>query len=682
MSFCRKLLKKNLNIFKIVLSYVLYGREIMKKILSIIIIGLLLAGSSAVIGICQKSKGSTITVQYCSTTQKIQEITINNQSFVKIINSDSGSLHRPGEPILPRYVETYELPFGTTIKDISYEINGIHSELLSQKLLPSPQPVINGVVSSPSYELREDTYNANKYYPSNWYAITTGAGLNEENQQKTFVTIQVFPTRYNPVENLLLYAKEIQISVSYKEPEESLLAVTDEFDMVIIAPSCFSSDLQPLLDHKNAFGIRTFLKTTEEIYGEYNGVDKPEQIKYFIKDAKETWNVTYVLLVGGLKSIIYGVPKDDANQGSDDWYIPVRYTNLNEGGLFSDPGFISDLYYMDLYDGEGHFSSWDSNGDGIFAQWKFAGISKDIIDFYPDVYVGRLPCRNIIEVKTVVDKIITYENSPIDQSWFKRMVLVGGDGFDDSGYGTHWPEDELWCDKYCSYMPDVEPIPLYASNRENHSEYTPLTSNILRELNSGCGFIVFSGHGQPFRWITHWCDEFDTPIEGGGISTFDFSKVSNGDKLPICCIAGGCHNSLFNVSALTTLFDRDNSKHLMTYGKAIPECLGWTFVRKSGGGAIANFGYPSSTYFSPGETGDLDGNGVNEPDMFEAWRPYMIQQYYKLFGEDAEYLGDVAGGAVRNYLQVFPGMDSQLDAKIIEQVIFFGDPSLKIGGYG
>jgi len=29
------------------------------------------------------------------------------------------------------------------------------------------------------------------------------------------------------------------------------------------------------------------LKTTESIYEEYSGVDKPEQIKYFIKDALE-----------------------------------------------------------------------------------------------------------------------------------------------------------------------------------------------------------------------------------------------------------------------------------------------------------------------------------------------------------------------------------------------------------
>ena len=119
----------------------------------------------------------------------------------------------------------------------------------------------------------------------------------------------------------------------------------------------------------------------------------------------------------------------------------------------------------------------------------------------------------------------------------------------------------------------------------------------------------------------------------------------------------------------------------MTYGVPTPECLGWSFVRKPDGGAIASFGYPSCTFISPGEKGDLDGDGINEPDIFEAWRPYMVRQYYKLIGNGTEFLGDVAGGAVRNYLNAFPGMGEQLDAKIIEQVIFFGDPSLKIGGY-
>ena len=654
----------------------------MKKIIHMLIAGILLISYTAAIGISRESDVSTTSVQVTFTKPIMKLTIINNQKFVEMLTDRPfGTLHHAGEPLLPRQIVTFELPFGIKITDISCDVNGVQSFSLSQKILPAPEPVISGIETEPVFTMNEEIYQLDEFYPNDWCKISTGGGLNDDNEQKTFVTVQTFPARYNPVDNVVLYVEETTVSIQYKEPKESLLSANDEFDMVIIAPECFSSDLQPLIDHKNNVDVKTFLKTTEEIYNEYDGADKPEQIKYFIKDVKEKWNVKYVMLVGGLKSIIYGLPRDDMNQGSEDWYIPVRYTNLDEGGSFSDPGFISDLYYMDIYDGEGEFSSWDSNNDGIFAKWKSFGMDKDIIDFYPDVYVGRLACRNSYEVKTVVDKIITYESGSIDSSWYKRMVLVGGDGFDDSLYGTNWPEDELFCNKYASYMQNVDLIKLYASNRENHSDYTPLTSNILREINTGCGFIVFSGHGQPFRWSTNWCGEFDKPIEDGGLSTFDFLKIKNKEKLPICCIAGGCHNSLFNISLLTTWLDKDNSMHLMTYGRATPECLGWTFVRKKGGGAIANFGYPSSTFCSPGEKGDLDGDGNNEPDIFEAWRPYMIQQYYKLFGEGKEYLGEVAGGAVRNYLQAFPGMDTQLDAKIIEQVIFFGDPSLKIGGY-
>ncbi len=604
-----------------------------------------------------------------------------DDNYARVIaHGAEASISHRGKPILPVHKTTMSFPFGTKITDVYCDVNDARTLPLSQKILPAPEPAIYGTETEPVFAMNKDIYQSDEFYPNDWCKISTGGGLNSDNERKTFITVQTFPARYNPVKDILLYVEDITVTLHYLEPKESLLTATDEFDLVIIAPEAFSSNIQPLINHKNDIGVKTFIKTTEEIYYEYDGVDKPEQIKYFIKDAIEMWGIKYVLLVGGLKSPLYGNPRDDANQGSKDWYVPVRYTNLDERSSFSDPGFISDLYFMDIYDGEGQFSSWDSNGNGIFAEWKSFS-SKDVIDFYPDVYVGRLACRNNFEVKTVVNKIITYESSPIDPSWYKRMVLVGGDGFDDSAYGTSWPEEELWCDKFLSYMEDVEPVKLYASNRDTDMDYTPLTENIIREMNTGCGYVIFEGHGNPYCWITHWPGEFNEPISDGGISIFDFPKIQNGDKLPICCIAGGCHNSLFNISLITTALDRDNSRHLMTYGVPTPECLGWSFVRKRGGGAIANFGYPSSTYTSAGENGDLDGDGNNEPDIFEALRSYMVQQYYKLFGEGTEFLGDVAGGAVRNYLHAFPGMDDQLDAKIIEQVIFFGDPSLKIAGY-
>ena len=71
---------------------------------------------------------------------------------------------------------------------------------------------------------------------------------------------------------------------------KSITSNVDEYDMVIIAPNEFSSQIQSLIDHKDSHKDPTILKTTEEIYQEFEGRDKPEQIKYFIKYALENWN--------------------------------------------------------------------------------------------------------------------------------------------------------------------------------------------------------------------------------------------------------------------------------------------------------------------------------------------------------------------------------------------------------
>ena len=76
------------------------------------------------------------------------------------------------------------------------------------------------------------------------------------------------------------------------------VADDDVYDMVIIAPSEFSDELQPLIDHKNSHEVETTFKSTEEIYNEYDAFDEAEEIKYFIKDAIEEWGIDYVLLVG------------------------------------------------------------------------------------------------------------------------------------------------------------------------------------------------------------------------------------------------------------------------------------------------------------------------------------------------------------------------------------------------
>jgi len=50
------------------------------------------------------------------------------------------------------------------------------------------------------------------------------------------------------------------------------------------------------------------------------------------------------------------------------------------------------------------------------------------VHIYPDVYLGRLACRDSNEVAACINKIITYEtNEAYTKDWFTNFVVIGGD---------------------------------------------------------------------------------------------------------------------------------------------------------------------------------------------------------------------------------------------------------------
>jgi hypothetical protein len=377
---------------------------------------------------------------------------VQNNAYVELRSEGTDSwIFDAGSPMLPRRIETITLPFGAKILDVSCIASGVQTKVLAQKIRPAPQPIpLSDDITVPSTpEMNSVIYDSNNLYPANWVSYHTGAGLDENNQHKTFVTIDTYPVRYAPASDMISYAENIDVTITYTVQDTTPFPANTEYKLVIIAPKKFSSALQPLVDHKISKGISTILKTTEDIYAEYTGYDKPEQIKYFIKDALETWNTTYVMLVGGLKSRIYAVPRDSVSEGSSGWNVPVRYSALMTSAE-DDPGFISDLYYADIYNATGDFCSWDSSGNHIYAE--FGGIHADKLDLYPDVALGRLPCRSTKEVKGFVDKIIAYETTAVDPSWFDKMILVSGDGFlDQVDLGISWNTNSLPNGAYTIY---------------------------------------------------------------------------------------------------------------------------------------------------------------------------------------------------------------------------------------
>jgi len=160
-----------------------------------------------------------------------------------------------------------------------------------------------------------------------------------------------------------------------------------------------------------------------------------------------------------------------------------------------------------------------------------------------------------------------------------------------------------------------------------------------------------------------------------------FPVAVNKNALPVC-IVGGCHNNLFNVSVLSTVTDPRNKRSSWSQGVPVRECWGWSLVAKPNGGAIATIGNTGLGYEAGGEVGDLDGNGINEPDCVESLCGYLETGFFKGYqSHHINVLGKTWCYAIIEYLHIYPGMEQWSDAKTLEQWVLLGDPTLKIGGY-
>lgn len=650
--------------------------------ISILIIVLMLASGLSTLAIGKTNTTTTQTIALSFAQATTASTTVDTATYTQLsIQGIDTTLGIPGAPAVPIKITVLELPFGTTVTNVQLTAGAIQTMTLPAPVIPAPQPVIRDSNSPTSLTANQAVYASSDYYPTSWFDYSTGAGLNTNSQHVTFLVIRTYPVRVSPATNTAEYIQNAILTVDYMAPAipKTFGSNPDGPQLLIITPKTFVDTLQPLITEKTGHGINSTLLTLEDIYSTYTGYDKPEQIKYAIKAALENqdWNIHYVLLVGGMKGYLLGDGgRDDSSQGVKSWYFPVRYTNMQEAGTEYDPGFISDLYYADIYDANGSFSSWDSNGDHVYGGW-LEGQTHDMIDLYPDVAVGRLAARTTNELKTLIDRIIAYEKQPADPSWFKNAILVGGDTDDDRSVGTDFNEGEMITSFSFneSLATSFTPIKIYVSNRNISNDFTPTPANIERELSKGAGWLFFDGHGNPLSWNTHWHDSFNwtrgnTP---GGLNIYEMMlKVKNGAKLPVC-IVGGCHNSMFNVSLFWTM----NRKNVYTwcYGEPTPRCWSEQLMTMKNGGAIACIG---STALSYGDDGMLNGT----PACYQTVGGFIERTFLQAYNASStKTLGDCWSGSITRYLQVWPGMGEFADGKTVEEWATLGDPSLVIGGY-
>lgn len=256
------------------------------------------------------------------------------------------------------------------------------------------------------------------------------------------------------------------------------------------------------------------------------------QIRQYIQDAYDTWDPipSYILLVG------------DAEQ------VPTNY-------VYS---AASDLWY----------------------------VTVDESDYYPDLFIGRIPADTSDEANTMVQKILTYEKTPPTQSSFYNDFVVAAYFQDDeqNGYETRrfvrtseevrdyllsegYDGERVYCTGSSinpthynnGYYGNGEPLP--AELLRPTFAWDGDKTDIINAIESGIFILNHRDHGME----SGWGDPYFT--------TSDFSSFSNRELLPV----------VFSLNCLTGRFDNG-------------ECFCEEFLRKDDGGVVAAFSATRVSY--------------------------------------------------------------------------------------
>ena len=193
-------------------------------------------------------------------------------------------------------------------------------------------------------------------------------------------------------------------NVEYNEKYNYLIITKDELVDSIISSS--------FIDWKTQIGynIQIITLSNNEIIKQ-QGCDIAEQIRNFLREYYQLWEIDYVLLIGDVQDIPMRYCYPDPENHKDFRGNPILYDLLGGGEI------PTDLYYADLSQSDS--KSWDLDGDGYYGE-----SDEDLPDFTCEVFVGRIPTSISDEVTYVLDKTVRFEQDNGD--WKKNALHAAG----------------------------------------------------------------------------------------------------------------------------------------------------------------------------------------------------------------------------------------------------------------
>ncbi len=316
------------------------------------------------------------------------------------------------------------------------------------------------------------TFTPVQYYPAEGkisYFSKVTIRINTVPAQQASVALRNLSSKQDVKKKLKLLAQNPEAINSY--PNKSVRS--DElYELLILTPQQFENNFDILKEMYLSRGITSQVITKEYIQQNIEGQDLPEKIRNFIIQEYQESDIEYVLL------------------GGDVEHIPYRgfYCYVVSGSGYESDNIPADLYYSAL-DG-----NWNDDGDN-----KWGEPEED--DLLPDIAVARFPFSNSTELSNLLNKTISYQNSPVlgefqkpllagehlyssPDTWGKDYLELLIGTHDDNGYTTIGiPEDY-----------DIETMYEYDASWTG--------SDLINKINQGKQFVHHVGHANE-TYVAH-----------------------------------------------------------------------------------------------------------------------------------------------------------------------------------
>jgi len=373
-----------------------------------------------------------------------------------------------GAPSIPLQSVFFEINPDQIIDEITIRPGVIQDVYLEKELIPlqKPYPLSRNEEVEFIYPDRE-FYEATQYPETLLYSYGQGLCGNT-----TIGYVSFFSGYYSPQELKMEIPNSFDLEIEFSEnetinrlpagniPDEILrnlgiqpeLREDENTKYLLITTAEFLEHFQPLLNWRSIQGISVNAITIDDIQLQFEGRDLQEKIRNCIIYYYENSGISYVTL------------------GGDVDHIPDRkvFAFDCEFGAYDDENEIpSDMYYSCLH------GNWDANGNDIF------GEDQDETDYFPEVFVGRIPVNSISEVADYIDRLIIYETGGLEN--YNKAV----------GFSM-----ELWtgsnseiCQQYIydMYFPEYYSIDFNYGDDNNQEDAYQL-------MNEGQNIIQHTGH--------------------------------------------------------------------------------------------------------------------------------------------------------------------------------------------